>query len=41
MIAIPVAVLGYVTPLLAAVFMSGSSLVVIGNSYRLNLKEKG
>lgn len=38
--AIPLAVMGYVTPLIAALAMSGSSLIVIGNSFRINLKER-
>lgn len=38
-IAIPLAVFGFVTPLVAAIAMSGSSLAVVLNSFRVNLKK--
>jgi Cu+-exporting ATPase len=39
-ITIPIAMAGYVIPLVAALSMSVSSLIVVGNSMRIKLKEK-
>lgn len=39
LIAIPLAVMGHVTPMVAAIAMSSSSLIVIGNSFRLYMNK--